>query len=295
MKIRIFFACLLVFAAPIRTASAQNSPIIHFAYGSFSIQKDSKPILEDLVNILKARPSDEKVIIIGHCEDREKQFNDQALSLKRAEQVKAYFVKHGLDPNRFVVKAYGAERPMASNETDPGRALNRRVDFQVEDQERVEKNGPPPSISFCKLGAEENKQDMQSSKKTKDAKIPGVDAVIFDKSGAWIQDCSGQYKCAHFEFWTPSPQTVQESEKGIRECIQKYSGIKGENISAYKRQYVGVVHEKSQLLWVNFLGPASEEWKTKAIVACGGGSSFFNLLYDPAKGQCYNFSVNAPM
>ncbi|MCS7085429.1 MAG: OmpA family protein, partial [Bacteroidia bacterium] len=49
----------------------------------------------------------------------------------RAEAVRAYLISKGVDDNRIMAKGYGETMPVASNDTEKGRALNRRVEFKV--------------------------------------------------------------------------------------------------------------------------------------------------------------------
>ena len=67
----------------------------------------------------------------GHTDaDGEDGFN-QALSEKRAQAVADYLVKAGLPADRFTAMGYGSTQPVAGNDTDEGKAQNRRIDFVV--------------------------------------------------------------------------------------------------------------------------------------------------------------------
>ena len=54
---------------------------------------------------------------------------NQALSLRRAEAVYRYLVNQGVDPERLTVEGFGKTNPVASNDTEAGRAQNRRVEL----------------------------------------------------------------------------------------------------------------------------------------------------------------------
>jgi outer membrane protein OmpA-like peptidoglycan-associated protein len=56
---------------------------------------------------------------------------NQALSLRRAQAVRDYLVKRGVDAARIRVEGKGESMPVASNATDDGRAQNRRVELKV--------------------------------------------------------------------------------------------------------------------------------------------------------------------
>jgi outer membrane protein OmpA-like peptidoglycan-associated protein len=62
------------------------------------------------------------------------------LSQKRADSVMAQLIKLGVDPGRMEALGYGEARPIASNATKKGRAENRRIEFNVVDDQ----NPPPP-------------------------------------------------------------------------------------------------------------------------------------------------------
>jgi OOP family OmpA-OmpF porin len=62
--------------------------------------------------------------------DGEDGFN-QALSEKRAQAVTEFLVKAGLPAERFTAMGYGSTQPVATNDTDEGKAQNRRIDFVV--------------------------------------------------------------------------------------------------------------------------------------------------------------------
>ena len=54
-----------------------------------------------------------------------------SLSQKRAESVVSYLVSKGISTGRLIAKGYGKSRPVASNDTEEGRAMNRRVEMKI--------------------------------------------------------------------------------------------------------------------------------------------------------------------
>jgi len=85
--------------------------------------------LDEVVKVLKANPR-LKVEIQGHTDNIGSAAYNMKLSLKRAQAVANYLIKHGISPSRLKVKGYGFTRPIASNDTPEGRALNRRVQIK---------------------------------------------------------------------------------------------------------------------------------------------------------------------
>ena len=71
-----------------------------------------------------------ELIIAGHADYVGSEEYNRDLSERRANSVKEYLVEtHEIEPYRLSIKAYGETRPIASNESEEGRALNRRVEF----------------------------------------------------------------------------------------------------------------------------------------------------------------------
>jgi OOP family OmpA-OmpF porin len=103
---------------------------IRFLPGQAAIDPDSAGLLDRLIETVLRCPS-ANIEIAGHTDaDGEDGFN-QALSEKRAQAVMDYLVKAGLPADRFTAVGYGSTQPIASNETDEGKAHNRRIEFVV--------------------------------------------------------------------------------------------------------------------------------------------------------------------
>jgi OmpA-OmpF porin, OOP family len=103
---------------------------IRFEPGRASIDPDSAGLLDRLIEIAMRCPT-ANIDVAGHTDaDGEDAFN-QALSEKRAKAVTDYLVNAGLPPDRFTALGYGSSQPVASNDTDEGKAQNRRIEFLV--------------------------------------------------------------------------------------------------------------------------------------------------------------------
>jgi outer membrane protein OmpA-like peptidoglycan-associated protein len=103
---------------------------IHFAYDSAEILSESFRILNDVGAVLVDNPAME-IRIEGHTDsDGSARYNLQ-LSDNRAASVRAYLIQMDIDPSRMISVGYGEERPIASNDTDDGKAANRRVEFHI--------------------------------------------------------------------------------------------------------------------------------------------------------------------
>jgi OOP family OmpA-OmpF porin len=105
---------------------------IRFESGRATIDPDSAGLLDRLIETALRCPT-ANIEIAGHTDgDGEAAFN-QTLSEKRAQAVMDYLVKAGLPADRFTATGYGSTQPIASNDTDEGKAQNRRIDFTVKE------------------------------------------------------------------------------------------------------------------------------------------------------------------
>ena len=103
---------------------------IRFEQGRAALDPDSTALLDRLIEIALRCPA-ANIEVAGHTDgDGEDGFN-QALSEKRAQAVVDELVKAGLPASRFTAVGYGSTQPIAGNDTDEGKAQNRRIEFLV--------------------------------------------------------------------------------------------------------------------------------------------------------------------
>ncbi len=103
---------------------------IYFSYNKAKIRRRSHRTLRAAARILKKYPG-LRILIRGHTDNRGKVSINLALSLQRAEAVKAWLVKKGIDADRLDAEGVGPKEPIASNRRRRGRAKNRRIEFQL--------------------------------------------------------------------------------------------------------------------------------------------------------------------
>jgi outer membrane protein OmpA-like peptidoglycan-associated protein len=103
---------------------------LNFQSGSSQITPDSLKSVNDLAQILKAYPN-VQVQVVGHTDNIGNAESNQALSLARAEAVKTALVGQGISAERVATQGFGETRPIASNDTEEGRARNRRIELNV--------------------------------------------------------------------------------------------------------------------------------------------------------------------
>lgn len=104
--------------------------LVLFDYDSAAIKAESLPLLELYGKVLQGELKDSVLVIAGHTDNIGSDEYNLMLSQKRAEAIKHFLVKEfEITENRLLVKSYGESKPIADNETDEGRAHNRRVEF----------------------------------------------------------------------------------------------------------------------------------------------------------------------
>lgn len=103
---------------------------IHFAYNRYDIEESSMPELDYLVSLMQARPT-LRIKIEGHTDSAGEENYNLQLSRRRAESVKKYMMRRGIESDRLFTIGYGESKPTASNDTDEGRRLNRRTEFII--------------------------------------------------------------------------------------------------------------------------------------------------------------------
>lgn len=107
---------------------------IEFKTGSHELANVTDPVLDEVVQVLKDHPEITRIRIEGHTDSKGARPFNQKLSERRAATVKQYLANHGVEAGRMSSKGFGQERPIASNDTDEGRAQNRRVEIHIEER-----------------------------------------------------------------------------------------------------------------------------------------------------------------
>ncbi|MFO7616388.1 MAG: OmpA family protein [Bacteroidales bacterium] len=103
---------------------------IHFEIDRDMIKAVSYPILDNVVSVMRNNPQ-YNLEINGHTDSTGSDEHNLDLSQRRARAVREYLVGKGIDPGRLTSNGFGESKPVAPNDTEEGRALNRRVEFKV--------------------------------------------------------------------------------------------------------------------------------------------------------------------
>lgn len=101
----------------------------YFEFDSFELNHEAKVRLTRLSLLLMRTPY--HVRVVGHTDDQGSEAYNQALSEQRAVAASNYLIAAGVDGNRIHPEGHGELEPIASNDTEQGRALNRRVDIEI--------------------------------------------------------------------------------------------------------------------------------------------------------------------
>jgi OOP family OmpA-OmpF porin len=101
-----------------------------FDFDKSTIKKGYFNDIDELVAVMKQYP-DINVTVEGHTDSLGKDAYNKKLSQRRADAIKGYMVKKGIDANRLTAIGYGEEKPIADNDTKAGQAQNRRVEAEA--------------------------------------------------------------------------------------------------------------------------------------------------------------------
>jgi outer membrane protein OmpA-like peptidoglycan-associated protein len=101
---------------------------INFDTGKATIRPDSQPIIDQIVQMMKAN-GDLELSVEGHTDSVGDAKSNQTLSENRARAVMAAIVAQGIEARRMSAVGHGQDRPVADNSTEEGRAKNRRVEL----------------------------------------------------------------------------------------------------------------------------------------------------------------------
>jgi outer membrane protein OmpA-like peptidoglycan-associated protein/tetratricopeptide (TPR) repeat protein len=103
---------------------------IFFDFDKATLKTESTAELERLIKLLTDVPQ-MKIEIGGHTDSKGSDEYNMNLSAKRAKSVVDYLISHGIAAERLKSNGYGETQPMSSNDSDEGRALNRRTEFTI--------------------------------------------------------------------------------------------------------------------------------------------------------------------
>jgi OmpA-OmpF porin, OOP family len=115
---------------PVAVGTTVNLKNVLFAQAKTEILPESYPELDLVVHFLQTNPN-VRIELAGHTDNRGVHDDNIKLSQQRVNKVKAYLVSKGVESRRISGKGYGGTKPIASNDTEESRRMNRRVEFTI--------------------------------------------------------------------------------------------------------------------------------------------------------------------
>lgn len=108
-----------------------NLPDVLFAFDSAALAPEARDTVSEIANVLHQSPN-RRVSIEGHTDSVGSEAYNLRLSRDRADSVASALVREGTESRRISTHGYGKSRPIASNDSERGRARNRRVEVVIE-------------------------------------------------------------------------------------------------------------------------------------------------------------------
>ncbi len=115
---------------PVKAGAKMVLENIFFELDSYELRGESKIELDGLVDFLRTNPS-VSILIGGHTDNLGHAAYNQSLSENRAKSVFSYLISGGVEASRLKFKGFGMNQPIADNETEEGRAKNRRTEITI--------------------------------------------------------------------------------------------------------------------------------------------------------------------
>jgi outer membrane protein OmpA-like peptidoglycan-associated protein len=115
---------------PVAIGTTVNMKNVLFEQGKTTLLSESYPELDLVVSFLGSNPK-VKIELEGYTDNRGIPAQNVKLSQARVDKVKGYLVSKGIDKKRIAGKGFGGANPIASNDNEETRQLNRRVEFTI--------------------------------------------------------------------------------------------------------------------------------------------------------------------
>jgi OmpA-OmpF porin, OOP family len=119
-----------IYMVPIEVGATVRLQNIYFDFDKTTLKRESFVELNKVVDFLKTNKTVE-IEISGHTDNKGSDEYNATLSQGRSQAVVDYLISQGIDTSRLTAHGYGESKPVDTNDTDTGRAVNRRVEFTV--------------------------------------------------------------------------------------------------------------------------------------------------------------------
>ena len=108
---------------------------VQFELNKAIIKSASHDLLNEVVSIVKKNDHVKKVRVEGHASSEGSKAHNDYLASQRAKAVMNYLIEKGISKDRLESKGVGSSKPIADNDTAAGRVANRRVEFNILEQD----------------------------------------------------------------------------------------------------------------------------------------------------------------
>ena len=113
-----------------KSIKANTKILLFYETAKYLLKEDNIKILRNIIKLLNNFPY-KYIVIKGYSDILGENLYNLTLSKKRAERVKRFLLKSGIDKEKIVVKAFGVNEPLGDNDSDIGRQKNRRVEIII--------------------------------------------------------------------------------------------------------------------------------------------------------------------
>jgi outer membrane protein OmpA-like peptidoglycan-associated protein len=136
---------------------------IQFDFNKATIKPESDSLMQEIIKVIKENPHIKKIAIEGHTSSEGSDKYNLKLSDKRAKAVMDYLVsKGGLDKGMFTAKGFGESKPVKDESTEEGKEANRRVEFNITEQDVTRKKVAVDPESGEKTVVEEKTKTVEA-------------------------------------------------------------------------------------------------------------------------------------
>lgn len=150
---------------------------IQFDVDKATIKPESNSLLDEVAATFKSHPQIKKVSIDGFASNEGSADFNRRLSDERAKAVMAYLISHGVEKERLSAKGWGSDKPIADNTTEDGREKNRRVEFNIVEQEVTKQKVEIDPTTGKEKVVETSTADVKAPDETKPAPVTTVPAA----------------------------------------------------------------------------------------------------------------------
>ncbi|MBL9102238.1 MAG: OmpA family protein [Myxococcales bacterium] len=138
---------------------------IQFDFNKATIKPESDSLMQEIITVIKENPHIKKIAIEGHTSSEGSDKYNLKLSDKRAKAVMEYLVKKGeLPKEMFTAKGFGESKQIADESTEEGKEKNRRVEFNITEQDVTRKKVTVDPESGEKTVVEEKTRTVKDKK-----------------------------------------------------------------------------------------------------------------------------------